>query len=441
MAQYRTDYKKLDGSNLVTRYEVNMLADQLTTSGTLTDSFGRLRTSTPFTLFDSSHRYADNGLWSTSNTAGGTYGFVTNQSLIEMTVSNASGAEVIRETDAVFSYQPGKSLMVMNTFVFNEGKTNLRQRVGYFGADNGIFLEQDGTDGNSLYLVRRSKTSGTVVDTRIPQSDWNVDKFDGTGASAQAAATVTSNFANGIDLTKTNILWIDFEWLGVGCVRCGFVVDGKFMPAHIFYHSNVLTLPYMSTASLPLRLEITNTGATSGSSTLKQICSTVLSEGGYELRGSQQSIGTPVASPKDMPTAGTFVPITSIRLKSTRLDAIVVPSSIDVLGSGNNTRIKYKVVIGGTLTGASWVSGGTNSSVEYDLSATAITGGTDVLSGYIAVTNQATQPIIINRDQLFKYQLKRNSFTSEATIFSVCCTGAANGDDALATVDWEEISR
>lgn len=438
MAQYRTDQRKLDGSNLVTRYEVGMLSDQLTPSGTLLDSFGRLRTSTPFTLFDSFHRFGDNGLMNTSNTAGGTYSFTTNQSLVALTVNTSSGAQVIRESSKVFAYQPGKSLLVIRSFTFAQAKSNLRQRIGLFDDQNGIFLEQDNT---TLYIVRRSYTSGVAVDTRIPQSQWNVDKFDGTGASAQVAATATSNFASGIDVTKTNLLWIDVEWLGVGCVRVGFVVDGKFMPAHIFYHSNLLSAPYMTTACLPLRIEITNTGTTGSSSTLQEICSSVMSEGGYELRGSRLSVSTPITTPKDMPTAGTFVPIASIRLKSTRLNSIVIPTGVSVLGIGNNTRIIYQLIKGASFTGSSWVSAGADSSVEYDLSATALSGGTVMSSGFISVTNQATSPIDILREALFKFQLERNSFTSTPTAFTIACSGAANGDDAMASLDWEEITR
>ena len=147
MAQFRTDTQSLDPS-ISTRYEVVMLADEngnivnsnnpivANPSGVAVDAFGRLRISTPFTLFDSSHRFKDNGLWVTSNTAGATYGHNANAGLIELNLPTTANAEIVRETTKVFSYQPGKSLQNLNTFVFNTPKTNLRQRVGYFGAQN-----------------------------------------------------------------------------------------------------------------------------------------------------------------------------------------------------------------------------------------------------------------------------------------------------------------
>jgi hypothetical protein len=107
MAQFRTDVRKLDNSHLITRYEVGMLSDKLTPSGALVDSFGKLRVSNPVTLFDSSHRYQDNGKWSTTNTASGFVTHRSNESAVDLIVKTAVDAEVVRETYRVFMYQPG----------------------------------------------------------------------------------------------------------------------------------------------------------------------------------------------------------------------------------------------------------------------------------------------------------------------------------------------
>ena len=436
MAQFRTDTNKLDGANLITRFEVNMLSNRLTPSGTATDAFGRIRTSTPLTLFDSQHRYVDNNLWATSNTAGTTYAFANNQSLINMNVGTGSGQQVIRETKKVFAYQPGKSLLLMNTFVFNEAKPNLRQRIGYFNDSNGIFLEQSNSD---IYFVKRSKTSGVVVDTKVSKANWNVDKFDGTGASAQGS--VGNEHTTGIDLTKTNILWADIEWLGVGDVRMGFVIDGLMLPGHVFHNDNVNTLPYMTTASLPLRYEITNFGTTSSGSTLKQICSSVMSEGGYELRGVQQSVGTVITSPYTMATAGTYYPIASIRLKAGRPDAIVIPTAVNILGKGNNTTVSWRILKGCSPTAGTWVSAGADSAVEYNITATGLTGGLIVASGFLGVAAQASQAIEILKEALFRFQLERDPFTGATTDITVACSGASINDQAFASIDWEEITR
>jgi hypothetical protein len=147
---------------------------------TSTDAFGRLRVSNPLTLFDSSHRYADNNLWANSITGTAAATFSANEGLVNLTVGSANGDQIIRETIKVFSYQPGKSLLVMNTFVFGAAKANLRQRAGYYGAANGIYFEREGTIN---YMVERSSVTGSVVNTRVAQANWNQDPLDGTGPS------------------------------------------------------------------------------------------------------------------------------------------------------------------------------------------------------------------------------------------------------------------
>ena len=435
MAQFRTDQHKLDFTNNKTRYEVFMLSDRLTPSGTLTDAFGRMRVAQPFTLFDSSHRFTDNGLWSTSNTATATYGFVTNQSTVDMNVDTTANAEVIRETIKVFSYQPGKSLMIMNTFAMSAPKTNLRQRVGYFGAQNGIYLENDGTTN---YFVLRSYTSGALVETRVAQSDWNIDKFNGTGYSTQGTQP---EHANGLDVSKTNILWFDIEWLGVGDVRCGFVVDGRFVIAHIFHNDNRNTIPYMTTASLPLRYEIKNTAATSGPSTLSQICSTVISEGGYELRGQQQGVASPVSTPITLTTAGTYYTLISLKLKSARIDAIAVMTAISLLATTNNSVVNWQVRASATTSGGTWVSSGTDNSVEYKLGGGTVSGGRILAQGFTTATTQSATPIDILREALFKFQLERNGLTGAAFELTLCAAADTNGTIIHSSVDWEEITR
>jgi hypothetical protein len=435
MAQFRTDQHKLDFTNNKTRYEVFMMSDRLSPSGTLTDAFGRLRISTPFTLFDSSHRFGDNGLWSTSNTAGGTYAFVANQSTVDLTVSTTADAEVVRETTKIFSYQPGKSLLIMNTFAMNAPKTNLRQRVGYFGAQNGVYLENDGTTN---YFVLRSYTTGSVVETRVAQADWSIDRFDGQGYSGQGSAPEHST---GLDVSKTNILWFDIEWLGVGDVRCGFVVDGKMVVAHVFHNDNRNTVPYMTTASLPLRYEIKNTGTTSGSSTLKQICSTVQSEGGYELNGLQQAVSNPVGTPITLTTAGTYYNLISLRLKSTHLDAIAILTAISLLAVTNNAVVNWQIRASGTTNGGTWVSAGASSGVEYKIDGGTITGGRVLASGFTSASTQSAIPVDILKAALFKFQMERNGLTGTPYEITLCATSDVNSTNTYASLDWEEVTR
>lgn len=417
-----TSALKVYNTNPVTTVNTVMDPTQL-------DAFGRLRVSEPFTLFDSSHRYSDNGLWASLTAVGGSYSFNQNQGLIEMTVNSLSNSSVIRETNKVFSYQPGKSLLILNTFVLAPSSNNLRQRVGYFGNDNGIYFQVD--DGNLSFVERTLINGSPVSENIIPRSSWNGDKLDGSGSSGLI-----------LDITKSQILWMDFEWLGVGSVRIGFIINGKYIVCHTFHHANIIQSTYITTASLPLRYEITNKAATSSSKTLKQICSSVISEGGYELRGYQKSIETPILTPKELITKGVYYPVITIRLKNSRKDAIVILTALSIIGK-SLAYYNWKLLARAVSSGGSgtWVSAGDDSSVEYKLDATSVSGGRTLASGFVVTSNQGSTQIDILKEALFKFQLERdylNSINYELTLVVSADTDTSN---VYSSMDWEEISR
>jgi len=430
--QYLNDNKTL--------YEVVMLSDQYgnaigpaNPTGMAVDAFGRARVSTPLTMFDSSHRYADNGLWSNAITGTASTQFNQSQGLILLNVDDQSGTQIIRETYKVFSYQPGKSLQVLQTFVFASPKANLRQRVGYFGAQNGIYLEQDGTN---ISFVERTYVTGAVNETRVSQANWNIDRLDGTGPSLLT-----------LDLTKAQIMHMDIEWLGLGTVRLGFVINGMFIHCHSFHHANLITSTYITTASLPLRQEIANTGATASASTAKQVCASVISEGGYELRGRQQTIGTSITAPKalDTVTAGVPNPVVSLRLKADRLDAVVILTAMSFMPSTAGSNFRWDIRAGGTITdgvGGVWTSAGADSSVEYKLDGTGITGTYRTLAcGYSTAANQSTSTINILKEALFKFQLERDASTNTPEILTLVVSSSVKGDAVHGSLDWEEVTR
>lgn len=393
-------------------------------SGAGADAFGRSRAALPYTLFDSSQRYSERtDQWDTSTSGSGSTNYLINESSTELTTTNASGDRVVRETKRVFAYQPGKSLQILATFVMDQGQTGLAQRVGYFNSQNGIFFtNKNGTN----YMVKRTYISGSAVDVEVAQAEWNVDKLDGTTASGI-----------NIDVTKAQILFMDLEWLGVGQVRTGFVINGNFYLAHVFQHANILDGVYMTTASLPVRYEIENLAGTVAGSTMKQICSTVISEGGFEIRGRPYSVGRPVTAPLNLPTAGTFYPVVSIRLDANNLDAVAVIKNISMLGIANNGLMQYKLVAGATITGGSWANA-TGSLVEYNITATTMSGGDTLTSGYVGINNQSGQTITLDPGA-FAFQLERNGLSSTAVTYTLAVTAAADGDDVLGSIDWEEL--
>lgn len=447
MAQYRLDQGIIDPPHK-TRYEMVMLADKWgnqvsDNKSTGIDAFGRQRVTTPHTLFDSQNRYSINSKFSSYvSSSSGSTGFIgatgsgssyvdylQNESAVDLKIGTGSGDYVIRESKNIFPYQPGKSLCIMSTFLMNAQKTNVRQRVGYFGHRNGIYFENDGT-GN--YLVLRSysgglsgSTTGVVYNKRIAQADWSVDKFDGTGDSLRT-----------LDITKANIFFIDIEWLGVGDVRVGFVVDGIMRVAHIFHNDNVNTTAYMTTACLPIRYEIENTGVSASASTMKQICSTVLSEGGYNMEGTAYSVSRGVTGYQTLATSGTFYPTISLRLNSNYLDQIVELSEFGVLLE-SNTNLQYKLLLNPTINPTSW-STSPSGRIDYNIDATTVSGGTELLSGFLSSGNT----ISLNGTSI---QLGRTvvdvskSITSVSDVLTIALTSFGTSTKVASLLGWTEL--
>ena len=360
---------------------INITTQPVSISGTNTDAFGRLRVSEPYTLFDSSNRYAADNQFDTSTVSGGSTTFLPNEAAVRMDVTTASGAEVVRQSYRSMLYQPGKGLLVLETFVMNTAKANLRQRVGYFGTENGLYFELTGAAPGTKAFVMRTYVGGSVDNTsrRVEQSSWNGDKLDGTGPSGLT-----------LDLTKPQILWFDFEWLGVGNVRCGFIINGQYIVCHTYQTANVYgTSAYMTTAILPIRYEITNTAATADASYLKQICSSVMSEGGLEP-ASIDHVAVRTTALTDVGT--TLVPLVSIRLTSNALGAVVLPQAIKVLPTTADD-FEIRLVKNANLSGAVYSLVTSDTNILFDVAATAMTGGTIAQIDYAASSNQGTTPL------------------------------------------------
>jgi hypothetical protein len=386
------------------------------------DAFGRLRVSEPFTLFDSSFRYGDNTFfWSNYQTSGdAVVSHLTNESSISLYLGTTADEEIIRETKRVFHYQPGKSLLILNTFCMAPAKANLRQRVGYFGEKNGFYFEQNSTVYN---IVRRSYTSGSVDNTQISQSSWNVDPLDGTGPSGVTA-----------DFSKSQIFWMDVEWLGVGSVRTGFVINGQFLICHIFHHANILDKAYMTTATLPIRYEIKNTGTTPSSSTMRQICSSVMSEGGYTPSNTTRAAASAIGG-KNV-SDSVFTPLVAIRLRSGREDSIAVPITADLFGL-QQAAFRWAIIKAANVVDGSWVAANDDSSVEYNITATSQNSGILLQEGiFVGATKGGAQGIDL-RPYLNSMQLTRRLDGTRETLV-LCALATSNNDDAVGTLTWQE---
>ncbi len=332
------------------------------------DAFHRLRVSNPTTLFDSQLQFNNIPfLWECVTTGGGVdvHAGLTSSTL--MSVGASASDSVIRQTRLYYRYQPGKSQYINMTTVLGIGRPGVVKRVGYFDEENGVFLEQD---GSIINLVLRSNVTGTPLETRIAQKDWNGDRLDGSKNRFNVSGQI-------LNVLRNQLIYFDLQWLSAGTVRVGFDIKGAIVYAHRFEHANVLTLPLMTTANLPIRYEITSDGQNEGS--LRAICAAIESEGGFE-----EQFGFPFTATNA--TAGTSVagddlPILTIRPKlifnSITNRAQIIHKSIAVLGTQPAV---FKLVCGGILTNASFSSVDDESMAEFDTSATAISGGIALLS-------------------------------------------------------------
>lgn len=385
------------------------------------DAFGRLRVSSPTSLFDNMSEYGnDTAYWETA-VSGGSATHVANNCSVRLSTGGTTVDQyAYRQTRQYLRYQPGRSLNIETTFTMSAVATNARARIGYFDGSNGIFFQRA---GSVLSFVRRTNVTGTPADNVVAQADWNADRMDGSGSSGVA-----------IDVTKAQILFIQMQFLGVGRVQVGFVVDGKAIVAHEFLNANNLATVYMSTGCLPVRGEVYNTGTASGTLTMDMYCTSV-STGGLGANVKQFSRSNAIAGRS---TSTTLLPLISIRA-ATILGGVgsggsltnrghIIPKATELMvASGNH---QYQLVLNATLTGASWQANGATSIADYDLSASSMSGGVVLDTGLVpaaAATRGVGTSDLFAVNPLVYTGLGSVQDTLTLAVQTLTGTGTANG--------------
>lgn len=403
------------------------------------DAFGRVRISEPFTLGDYKHSfYLNPEFINVVSGAGSTVYHDKNQSAAILQVGVASGAYAIHQTRQYHPYAPGKSQLIYSSINFRGSKPNNIKRSGYFDDYNGIFFEVD--QNENVNFVIRSDVNGSLNERRVSQANWNIDTLDGNSPSGYV-----------LDISKTQLFIIDFEWLGVGIVRCGFSINGKNIICHEFYNANELETVYMRMPNLPVRCEIRNSGPVGSATSFSQICASVMSEGGYSETGLEWSHTTPLRTVG----IGSSLPAIAIRLKNSlngeKNRTIVKLTGVTVFAVGAN--IRYEVVkipsSVGINTSGTWVSENDNSAVEYNYTATGIssvyyedfTGGFAAgISQNVNVPNAASASAQIG-PQAKKNFLAQNYDSTDSEIFSVRVYNIDPQYNASVgvSIQWKEI--
>lgn len=386
------------------------------------DAFNRLRVSPPTAIFSSKMIFdAAPSTWSDAQLSGaGTSStYNTNQASVTLAVSASTAGSRARQTFRRFNYQPGKGQLISLTGVLGTPAAGITRRLGMFDGANGVFFESSPT---SVNVVVRSSTSGASVDTVVPQALWNVDKMDGTGPSG-----ITLDFA------KSQIFSVDFQWLGEGFVRFGFFVGLSFYVCHVEQHANLVTTVYMSDPNLPLRYEISNSGA-GGAASLVHICTAVISEGGQEFNGQYHAVTRGATGLATLNNSDLY-PILAIRLASGRAGAIVRPDQISML-STTNANIEMQLLRNPTVTGAALsFSAVTNSSVEAAVaatSATTVSGGTLLT----AAVGAASSSILVQDPADFELGVSLTGVSDVLVVAGRRLSGAS--ETIFASLTWKE---
>lgn len=398
----------------------------------VTDAFGRQRISQPHAIFENANILNSSPLvWEDILTTGGTLTHLPNEGAVQLSVTSTIGSKTMREQHGYNRYFPGKSQLFYGTMVLDTAVVGIRKRVGYFNDLNGFYIEQD-TDG-TLYLVLRTYTSGSAVNNRVAQSNWTSDTLDGSRDGGNPSGIL-------LDVTKIQIIVIDFQWLGAGKVRYGLNIGGKTYYVHEIENANVISTTYMSTGNLPIRYEIENVSSVSGAS-MKIVCASIQSEGGEGAYAYTISASNGITTKS---IGGTRTQLISIQLAGTVSGNInrakIIPINISMLTKGTDS-VFYELILqrahlsennlGGTPT---W-NAITNSVCEYSVDGTTITGGTVIESGFVSGQSRS---IDINLDSRDFMALNSAGTTSDWLHLAVTNTDAGS-INCSGSIHWREF--
>lgn len=381
------------------------------------DAFGRLRTSSLHTYFDSPLKHHEEiYIWDTLTASSGTWNYSFAQNILEASVTG-NGDRVLRQTKEYFQLQNGKSHFGFIGVVFGTTTTGVTKNTGVYDDDNGFMVRQSG-DGSMSFVIR-SSASGNVQESVIPQASWNIDTLDGNGPSGI-----------NVDFEKLQILAFDMSYSGNGSVRFGVMVENKMIIAHQSSAFNLYAVNNFTTPSLPISYEIEST---SGASTLKQQSCCIMVEGNYEERGVQRSVNTGTTAKN---VGSTLKPVLSIKLKSQYRKGVIHPESFNILQTSNNTTLYYAIYIYTSLTGASWSESqsGTNCIAEVDTSATAFSGGILIDSGYLPA--KATTTISEKFNNILSLA---GDIAGNTDILTIAIAGVGGSVPCFASLNYYEV--
>lgn len=389
------------------------------------DAFQRLRVSEGVTLFDSKFLRDTGSInWNTLITNNATASFWSSSVLLLASSSVAAPASVIRQSRRRFNYQSGKSNLAICTANFVAQDVNTIKRVGYFDQNNGVYFVYTGSQFGVGY-----RNNGN--DIFISQSAWNMDTYNGLGASG-----------NSLNITASQIYFTDLEWLGVGRVRWGIFQGG--IPTYVHQLTNINALPYtnpvyIASPNNPIRYELINSGSVTSS--FVQICSTVISEGGIQLTG--PTLGVDNGAFPAYVASGSYNAVLALQYQtSSFLNETIIPQHLSIVCPNTTAILKWSLLLNPNITGSALTySVVPNSTLQYStcsINNTILNEGTKISSGY---TNAYYPEILISYDPSLGIGSSVTGSISDTLVLAVAnytSGSTANTASIFASITWQE---
>jgi len=398
------------------------------------DAFAKIRVSNPNTLLDikfpsqsdadGDNDFLDNKCLLCTKTTGNAPTITRGDS--KKIISITGTGTFISQSRKYCVYQPGKSQLVLLSGILKDsaaGSAVYENYIGYFDDNNGLFFKYDTTNNISVNLRSSSSTNS------ISQSSWNIDKLDGNGTSGY-----------NLDFEKSQLFVIDFEWLSVGRIRFGFYIFGKIYYCHQIHNVNELDGPYMKTANLPIRYQI---NVTSGTAKLTQICSSVISEGGYNPIGKSFSISNGISNTSGISVGTSLTGIIALRgsdVSNKYNHENILPTELSILDDSKRIMlIQIRLYHPDALpTVGSWTQVNDNSVVQYATTDISNLTASHIVLKQFYVSEQSN--FTLNLDSIFNNFLQITSDIDNTSDILVITGQTVSGSGKVyASLGWQEI--
>jgi hypothetical protein len=345
------------------------------------DAGGRTRISSITTLFDGKILNADDTLlFQNVGTGTGTY---SNNSYI---MSVTAGQYLIRQARRFNPYFSGKSQLFEPTYDSFHPEAGVVKRAGYFSSNtvaphdsnkDGSWIESDGT------TIRLLVSNFGTEKLNLPLTSWS-------GYANLAEYQTPANWQN------FTVNEADFLWLGGAVLRLFVKVSTGFVLAHQFNYAGSAQGPFMRSPNQPLRYEIRST---SGTGSMRYICSQVATEGSINESGKSLSLFNTASITCN--NVGTIYALKSVRKSATYRDNAIQVIGMEVVNGATTDSGILMLILNPTLSGA--ITYAANSLLEEGTPTTqTITAGTGRVIAAIAVGSSSAGTQIM-KDNFLAY--------------------------------------